>query len=132
MARRLTLLAVAILALAWLAILWRDQRIVDDVSPEIGSPSLSATQFESDARRLEDAGLLNPDPSWRIIRGLALIRHDRPRAIRDLSHVVASEPDNLTAWRLLYVAAHESDQPLAARARAQIKRLDPLAQRHAG
>jgi hypothetical protein len=127
MVARLTLLAVAILALGWLAVLWRDHRIVDAEAGElIFNEDLSAREFARGARRIEDARLLNPDPTWRLQRGLALIRRDRPRAIRELERVVASEPDNVTAWKLLYGAARGFNPAVAARARAEIERLDPL------
>jgi hypothetical protein len=126
-AARVTLLAVAILALAWLGVLWRDHRIVEAEAGElIFNEDLSAREFERGARRLDDARLLNPDPTWRLNRGLALIRRDRRRAIRELERVVASEPDNVTAWKLIYGAARGFDRPVAARARAEIERLDPL------
>jgi hypothetical protein len=127
MVSRLTLLAIAILALAWLGVLWRDHRIVDELSPDlIGNRGLSAREFESNAHRLGDAGLLNPDPTWRLNRGLALIKRDPRRAARDLKRVVASEPDNVTAWKILYVAARRFDRRLTARARTRIRQLDPL------
>jgi hypothetical protein len=127
MVARLTLLAVAILTLAWLGVLWRDHRIVEREAGElIFNEDLSASEFQRGARRIEDARLLNPDPTWRLQRGLALIRRDRPRAIRELERVVASEPDNVTAWKFIYGAARGFDRPVAARARVEIERLDPL------
>jgi hypothetical protein len=127
MLTRLTLLAVALLALGWVGVLWRDHRIVDGLSPAlIGNNQLPAKRFEHDARRLQDAELLNPDPTWRLNRGLALLDRNPRRAARDLERVVASEPENVTAWKVLYVAARQFDRPLAARARARVKQLDPL------
>jgi predicted Zn-dependent protease len=124
---RIALLAIALLVLGWLTVLLRDHRIVDEVSPGlIGDTSLSAQQFERDARRLERAALLNPDPTWRLNLGLALLERDPRRSVRELESVVASEPDNLLAWKILHVAARQFDRGLAARARTQVKRLDPL------
>jgi hypothetical protein len=121
------LLAVAVLALGWLGVLYRDFRIVDGGSPGLlGYASLSRADFERRAARLDDAALLNPDPTWRLNLGLALIERNPRRAARELRQVVAREPDNVTAWKVLYVAARRFDQPLAAHARAQAKRLDPL------
>jgi predicted Zn-dependent protease len=124
---RVALLALAVLALGWLAVLYRDNRIVDDVSPGlIGNARLSAQEFEREARRLDRAALLNPDPTWRLNLGLALIERDPRRAVRELGRVVESEPDNVTAWKILRVAARRVDRHLAARAQAEVKRLDPL------
>ena len=127
---RVALLALALVVLGWLAVLYRDHRIVDGVSPRlIGDASLSAREFERDARRLETADLLNSDPTWRMNLGLALIERDPRRAVRELRRVVADEPDNVTAWKLLREAATRSDPRLAARAQAQAERLDPLTER---
>jgi predicted Zn-dependent protease len=127
MLARFALLAVAVLVLGWLAVLYRDNRVIDAVSPGlIGDASMPAPEFEREARRLEGAALLNPDPTWRLNLGLALLERDPGRAVRELEPVVAGEPDNVTAWKVLAVAARRVDPRLAARARAQVKRLDPL------
>jgi hypothetical protein len=126
MAARLALLVVSVLVLAWLGVLLRDHRIVDAVSPAlIGDPSLSPAEFERDARRLEDARFLNPDPTWQLNRGLALADRVPRRAARDLEAVVEREPDNLAAWRVLYTVTRQFDPDRAREARAQIERIDP-------
>jgi predicted Zn-dependent protease len=130
MVARFALLAVAVLVLAWLGVLYRDQRIIDDVSPGlIGDASLSEREFEREADRLERAELLNPDPTWRLNLGLALLERDPRRAVRELERVVDSEPDNVTAWKILRVAARRVDRRLEARAQAEVERLDPLTER---
>lgn len=127
MLARFALLAVAVLVLGWLGVLYRDHRIVDDVSPGlIGDASLSAREFDAEERRLERAAFLNPDPTWRLNLALALLQRDPRRAATELERVVAGEPDNVTAWKVLYVAAGRFDRRLAARAKAEVERLDPL------
>jgi hypothetical protein len=129
---RMVLVAVAVLMLGWLGVLYRDHRIVDDVSPGlIGDSSLSDSEFEREARRLERAELLNPDPTWRLNLGLALLECNPRRAVRELKRVVDGEPDNLTAWKILRVAARRADPRLAARAQTEVERLDPLTEREA-
>jgi hypothetical protein len=124
---RQALVAAAVVALAWLGVLLRDHRIVDGVSPRlIGDSTLSRAEFERDADRLGDARLLNPDPTWRLNRGLALIDRGPRRAARDLERVVADEPDNLAAWQVLYVATERFDRRRSAQALERIERLDPL------
>jgi hypothetical protein len=126
MATRLALLTVAVLMLAWLGVLMRDHRIVDDVSPSlIGDPGLSNAEFERDVRRLEDARLLNPDPTWQLNLGLALVDRDPRRAARGLEDLVEREPDNVAALRVLEEAARRFDRRRAARVRARIERVDP-------
>ena len=123
---RIALLVLAVLVLAWLGVLYRDHRIIDDVSPGlIGDAHLSAQNFDRDARRLETADLLNPDPTWRLNLAVALLRRDPRRAVREVRSVVGDEPDNVTAWKILRVAAHRVDPRLAARAQAEVERLDP-------
>jgi hypothetical protein len=127
MLARVALLAVAVLVLGWVGVLYRDQRIVDEVSPGlIGDPSLSTQGFDRDARRLDRAALLNPDPTWRINLALALLERDPRRSVRELERVVAGEPDNVTAWKVLRVAARRVDRRLAARAQREVELLDPL------
>ena len=132
MVARLALLAVAVLTLGWLGVLYRDHRIIDDVSPGlIGDSSLSNSEFEREARRLERADLLNPDPTWRLNLALALLERNPRRAVRELEGVVDDEPDNVTAWKILRVAARRVDPRLAAQAQAEVERLDPLTEREA-
>jgi hypothetical protein len=75
---------------------------------------------------LDRAALLNPDPTWRINLALALLERDPRRSVRELERVVAGEPDNVTAWKVLRVAARRVDRRLAARAQREVERLDPL------
>jgi hypothetical protein len=132
MLARFALLAVAVLMLGWLGVLYRDHRIIDDVSPGlIGDSRMSDREFESEAQRLERADLLNPDPTWSLNLGLALVERNPRRAVRELEGVVAGEPDNLIAWKILRVAARRVDRRLAARAQAEVERLDPLTEREA-
>jgi hypothetical protein len=127
MATRLALLTVSVLMLAWLAVLMRDHGIVDGVSPRlIGDPTVSKTEFERDVRRLEDARFLNPDPTWQLNRGLALVERDPRRAARGLEKLLEGEPDNVAALRVLHEAARRFDRRRAARITAQIERVDPL------
>jgi len=124
---RLTLVVVSVLAIAWLGVLLRDFRIVDSVSPGlIEGTRLSDAEFRRDAGRLEDAGLLNPDSTWRYTRGVAWIARDPRRASGYLEELVRDEPENVAAWRLLFVASEEVDPPLANVAKARVRRLDPL------
>jgi len=82
--------------------------------------TLSDREFEREARRLERPELLNPDPTWRLNLGLALLERNPRRAVRELERVVDGEPDNVTAWKILRVAptrrpAHGARGPRVAR-----------------
>ena len=133
---RLALVGIALLILAWLAIALRDVRAQEE-GREIVSDSLKAlargdieradpVQLERAGRLLEDARLLNPDVSPLVDRGNQLFLAGRvDEAIDRLQEVVRREPDNVEAWARLTIAAEERDPALAARARAEARRLDP-------
>jgi predicted Zn-dependent protease len=130
MLARGTLTVAAALVLVWLVILLRAHNIVDGVSPAlIGDPELPAEQYSQDLRRLEDARLLNPDPTWRLNRAIALVSRNPERAAAEAQQLVRDEPDNLVAWRVLLEAASGRDKSRARQAWRQVRRLDPLAVR---
>jgi hypothetical protein len=126
--QRGALVVVAVLALGWLGVLYRDHRTGQDAADTIHRhPDLSRAAFERQLERLRDARLLDPDPYWDLIRVRYLLLRDRPRrALSTAEAVVQEEPDNLDAWLLVYQAAElvapsRSDEALAA-----IARLNPL------
>jgi Tfp pilus assembly protein PilF len=113
---------VAVLVLAWLAVMERDTRLQ--------ARGLSAVQAgkvapaESDLRR---AGFLNPDTTPELSRALLVFgKGDPARAAAMLEHVIRREPQNISAWGELYVVTRKSDPATAARATAAFARLDPL------
>jgi hypothetical protein len=121
MLQRALLVAVSLVVLGWLAVLMRDHLIVEEISPRL--VAASETEFERDAERLEDAALVNPDPSWRLNLALALVARDPRRAAAEAEQVLSGEPDNITAWRILEEATKRFDPPRSGRARARIREL---------
>jgi hypothetical protein len=115
---RASVAVVAAVVLAWMAIMERDERLLQQAVK---------TRVEADFR---GARLLNPDTGPDV--GRALVYHGRGRG-RDaqalLGSVVRREPDNLTAWGLLYLISREADPAVAQRALAARRRLDPLGAR---
>jgi predicted Zn-dependent protease len=76
--------------------------------------------------RLRGARLLDPDRYWELTRARYLLLRDRPvRALRTANGLVREEPDNLDAWIIVREAAREVDPRRAARALAEIRRLNP-------
>jgi hypothetical protein len=76
---------------------------------------------------LEDARLLTPDRTPDGGRALFLwITGRAPQARAVLEDVVASEPDNLSAWTALGWVNAGADPALARRVAAETRRLDPL------
>jgi hypothetical protein len=132
---RLALVAVALVAVAWLGL------------------SLRAARLEAEGRELVEAGQRQPLAPAEVREGLDILRRSQrfnedavPRlseaallagagrhdeAIAAAERVVADEPDNLEGWVVLYLGAAATDnQSLATRALRAISRLNPqLAER---
>jgi hypothetical protein len=112
---RWLLAGLAVLVIAWTAVLLRDL--------EVGRDAVDAR----DAGRLESARFLDPSVYWDQIRaGVLLINGDPDAAAAQAEAVIRSEPDNIAAWSLLRVATRQSDPPRSVQATRALKRLNPL------
>jgi hypothetical protein len=124
---RLLLALVAIVMVAWSAVLWRNDRVGYDAAGKIfGDPSMSRAEWDDSLDQLRQADFLDPSTKWEVSRASALVLRDRAAAARVAESVVDREPDNLQAWLLLHQATEGRDPARAAQARAQIERLNPL------
>jgi hypothetical protein len=123
---RIAVAVIAIAAVAWLAVLERDARLYDRgiaAAGKLDDPKTIA-RAESD---LEGARLLTPDRAPDIGRALTLWTTGRAAPARTLlEDVVASEPDNLSAWTALGWVNAGADPALTRRVAAENRRLDPL------
>ncbi len=124
---RTILAAVALLVVAWSAVLVRDERLARQAEDSIlGNPKMSDARWAEAMEQLEDAELLNPGTPWKLARAQALLlRRDRQAALRVADSVVESEPDNLAAWAVVLRATRGRDARRSAEARAEIRRLNP-------
>jgi hypothetical protein len=114
--------AVAVVVIAWLAVMERDTRVQSWALAESGRPPISHAY--RDFRR---ARLLNPDSGPDVLLGLLDGVHGQTKSgIARLQAVVRREPENLFAWGQLYKVAQGHDPAVANRAFAQLGRLDPL------
>lgn len=133
MVARVVVAAVAAAMLLWLGLLLRGEYLAQ---PEllVTSPSeVSRSEFDDAQRRLRDAERLNPDPYFDLSRAWLFFLHGRSReAAREAEAVVRDEPDNYEAWVLLFRATSAFDRRRAARAAAEIRRVNPLAGAGAG
>jgi hypothetical protein len=126
--------AVAVLALAVVAcgVVWeRDIRLQHRAMLEShrGATQAEFAKAESDLRA---ARLLNPDGTLDV--ALAVVQRtarDNVRSQATLESLLEREPDNLTAWGLLFLYARGDDPAAARRALAARQRLDPLNARRA-
>jgi len=123
---RIAVVVIAIGAIGWLAVLERDARLYDRgiaAGGRLDNPRTIA-RAESD---LENARLLTPDRTPDVGRALILWTAGRAAAARGvLENVVASEPDNLSAWTALGWVNAGADRALERRVAAENRRLDPL------
>ena len=126
MLARIAVAVIAIAAIGWLAVLERGTRLYERGIAAGGSldDPRTVARAESD---LEDARLLNPDRTPDVGRAVTLWITGRAADARSLlEHVVASEPDNLSAWTALRWVDAGADPALERRVAAEIRRLDPL------
>jgi hypothetical protein len=119
---RIAVVLVALVTLAWLAVMERDTRLQSRALAASGRPPIS--DAFRDYRR---ARFLDPDSGPDVLLGLLYAVHgQRERGLRTLQSVVRREPDNLFAWGQLYKVVQGHDPAAARRAFAQLGRLDPL------
>jgi hypothetical protein len=125
---RVCLAAVALLLVAWLGVLLRNAVVADSAGDRIfHAHELDAVQLDREFERLEGARLLDPDTGVEDRRASLLWLRGRVRqSARVAAALAREEPDNVQAWVHLYRATREADPRQAARALAQIRRLNPL------
>jgi predicted Zn-dependent protease len=124
---RIAVAVLALLVMAWSAVLWRDDRIGSEASNRlVMTDQLTDAEWAREVERLRDAELLDPSTRWPLARAGAYLLRDRPRdAARVIESVLEREPENVEAWIALGEATREIDPRRAARARAEIRRLSP-------
>ena len=129
MTARVVLGLVAVLVLGWLAVMERDTRLQERGIEASGRLTVPGNAARAEAA-FRSARFLNPDTTPDVGRAvLYLARERRPEAAAVLRDVLRREPDNLTAWNVLYGVTRERDPATARRALAERERLDPVAAR---
>ena len=126
---RAAVAAVAVVLLAWLGVMERDARLQARGVAAAGRLDVPGSAARADAA-FRDARLLNPDTAPDVARALVLqARGRRGAAVALLEAVVRREPENVSAWGVLYAVARDADPAAARRALAARRRLDPLGAR---
>jgi hypothetical protein len=125
---RFALLAIALVAGAWLVVGLHAVRLEDQANATI-ERARTGTVAPADVNRalddLAEAGRLSPDQAPLIDQGELLAaahRNDEARAIA--KRVTEVEPDNLQGWYLAWVVA-DPDKQAKARAKRHLFELNP-------
>jgi hypothetical protein len=127
---RAALVAAALAVCLWLGAGWRSSHLVADAERASGAAQIDAAELERRRDMLDDARLLNPDPTPDIREAQLLVIADHDReAVQVIRDVVEREPQNYEAWLVLRQAAFRTDPPLSRRATREALRLNPLARR---
>lgn len=129
MAGRIAVVLVATLVLAWLAVMERDERLHKDAVSAAGRLDVPGNFARADDG-FRRARLLSPDTTPDIGRAVLYEGAGRLQAAAAvLEDIVRREPENRTAWGLLFLLTRDRDPAAAARARAAVRRLDPFGTR---
>lgn len=125
---RAALALVSVVVMAWMAVLLRDSLLIDHVTKLANDRSATPAQLAHGLAQAKQARLLNPDRSvplsWEA--EMHLRQNDQVAGVRVYQRLVAAEPQFADAWFLIAARAQSFDPALAARARAQLRSLDPL------
>jgi Flp pilus assembly protein TadD len=127
-AQRVAVVVVAVLAAAWLAVSYGNSRTIRDVQVVAADRKPSPARLEAALRDARSGQALDPSRGTEPLSYQASleIRLGRlPQAVKTLEGLVKREPDTAEAWFLIAQLSQASDPALAARAKAQLLRLDP-------
>jgi cytochrome c-type biogenesis protein CcmH/NrfG len=124
---RIALALIAVVLVAWAAVLWMDQRTGDAASDRLlANPRMAEADFREVLDDYRRAERLDPGTDWRLTRAGALVLRGEDNEAANLTETVLErEPDNLHAWLVLREATRGRDPRRAAQASAEIRRLDP-------
>jgi predicted Zn-dependent protease len=126
---RVAVVVVAFAVLGWLVVQERGVRLQAHGLAAAGSQQVAGNfaRAESDFR---GARLLSPDATPDISRAVLYYGAGRRSAAAALlEDVLRREPDDLTAWGVLFQVTNGHDPAAAARALAMRRRLDPVGAR---
>ena len=122
MTARVFVAIVAVAVLAWLSVMERNTRLLAN-----GVAATARQDWDRAEADFRAARLLNPDVAPDLRRSFVYQASSRPdEAIAVLQDVVRREPDNRAVWGVIEEFTRERDPALSARAREQLRRLDPL------
>ena len=126
--QRVVIVVVALVAAAWMLVSYDNSRQIRDVQIVAANPKATPAQLESALGKLRSGQSLDPSRGTETLSyeaSLEIRLHGFPEALRSLGEIVRREPDTAEAWFLIVQLSRGSDPAQAARAQAQLRRLDP-------
>ena len=128
MAARMAVVAVAVLAIAWLGVNLRGFDRFEAGQKLALAPNATDASARQAAQLLEDARFLNPDTRPTVAKGALLVARGgagvkEGRAL--LEEAVRKEPDSVLAWAVLASATRRLDPQRSRQARARALELSP-------
>ena len=126
--QRILIVAVAVLAVAWLGVSYGNARQIRHAQIVAADPHATPAAIESALRDARSAHTLDPSRTESLSYAAALeIKAGRLDEARKLyEQIVRREPDSPEAWVVLSKLTQQSDPARSAQAVAQARRLDPL------
>jgi tetratricopeptide (TPR) repeat protein len=127
-AQRAVIVVVALVAAAWMLVSYGNSRQIRDAQIAAANPKASPAQLEAALRKLRSGQSLDPSRGTETLSyeaSLDIRLHRFPQALGALEEIVKREPDTAEAWFLISQLSPASDPAQAARAQAQVRRLDP-------
>jgi hypothetical protein len=121
-AARIAVAVVAVAVLAWLGVMERSTRL-----QAAGVAATARQDFAGAESDFRAARFLNPDTTPELRRAYVYGLSSRARdGVALLEDVLHREPENRSAWGVLEELTRETEPATARRARAALRRLDPL------
>jgi hypothetical protein len=125
---RAALVVLALLAVLWLGVGVRDERLQSDADAVLAKARTGPVppgEVNAAVADYNKAGRLSPDQAPLISQGNLLLAAGRQGdALAVARRATAAEPDNLQAWLLKWQAAYPKT-PVKADAKAEVLRLNP-------
>jgi predicted Zn-dependent protease len=124
-AGRVALVAVALLALAYLSVGFRNVVLAERGERLAALQAPTAAQVDKAEDLLERARLLDPDTRPLLVEGRLLAARGLGEGRALLERAVEREPDNVLAWSVLAAATREADPARSRAALARTRELSP-------
>jgi predicted Zn-dependent protease len=127
MIARVAIVVVAVAAIAWLGVSYRNAANQEDARALVSQQAPPPADVARALRELDAADSLNPDRAeGQALRFGLHVRGGRLDLARaDLERLLRREPANAEAWLLLASLTRQSDPARSAQARARLKALNP-------